>query len=201
MLDFKKNENAGHPSKKKKRYIFNKSKKMKFLLMKIIRRKIFNLIIISLLTVSHSIAQTKISSAPGIDSVFLRFSEAYRTQNALALRQLYAPAGAIIRHEAGNPPMVIQGHENITQYFSTAFETLRAQRTSITIVFKTLSLIADDTRATVIGYYKITRDEQQSQRDSYGKFAVLLQKSGGQWYFITDTESRATEDEWKKSSK
>jgi hypothetical protein len=160
------------------------------------------LIIISLFTMSQSLAQIKISSAlitnPGIDSVFLRFSEAYRTLDELALRKLYIQDGVIIRHEAEDLPMVIQGRENITQYFSRTFETLRAQRISLTIEFKTLSLFVNDTKATGIGYYKVTRQEQQGQRYSYGKFAVLLQKLGGQWHFITDTESKATEDDWKK---
>ncbi len=166
------------------------------------QKKNLKLIIILLFTISQALAQTKMSTAtdtsPGIDSVFLQFSEAYRTLDSLALGQLYIPNGAIIRHEAGDPPMVIQGRENITQYFSRTFETLRTQRISLTIEFKTLSLIVDGTKANAIGYYKVTRQEQQGQRHSYGKFAILLQKSGGQWYFITDTESRATEDEWKK---
>jgi ketosteroid isomerase-like protein len=167
------------------------------------RNKILKLILISLFALSQSLAQTKmrhaLDTSLGIDSVFVRFSEAYRNLDALALKQLYIPEGAIIRHEAGNPPVVIQGQENIKQYFSRTFGALRAQRTALTIEFKTLTVIVDSTKATGIGYYKVSLHEQQGLRYSYGKFAVLLHKSGGQWYFITDTESRATEDEWKKN--
>ena len=130
---------------------------------------------------------------PALDSVYYKFSEAYRLLDANMVQDLYQDDAYYIY-----PQIPLQkGHEHFMNGFIDMFRIAIVDTISLSIRFRIIDrkLIGD--HAYDVGYYKLVRS---NGRQSVGKFVTILrQQSNGQWKFVLDSYSSAPLDAFDKN--
>jgi ketosteroid isomerase-like protein len=167
----------------------------------IIQKSAYWLMWLLLFPVGLAFGQATSPEASKIDRLYQRFSESYPKLDSRSLGNCYADNALLINHYQNNLPQILAGKPAILADFLAYFDQLKKEKQKPTIEFVISRRTIAKDRAYDLGYYKFTlSDSTGAGQSSYGKLAIVLAKGkGGEWRFLTDTNSTATEAEYEKA--
>lgn len=120
----------------------------------------------------------------GIDAVYARFSEAYRTLDPDKVGDLYAPDASYL------PPdqQILLGREQIRPTFASFFDWARKQGVIMTIYFRVVQRKVDKNLGYDVGIYTLRQYKDGKEISSgQGKFVVVaIKDKSGKWLFQVD---------------
>jgi uncharacterized protein (TIGR02246 family) len=135
--------------------------------------------IVNVLTLEQGVVSHK-----GLDDIYLRFAEGYKTLDPAAVANLYTENAAYL------PPGgdVMKGRQNIAKSFVGFFDSVEQRKGRLQISFRIVQRQVDTKLAYDVGIYTLTsfNDKGESTAGS-GKFVVVAKRGeDGIWRFQVD---------------
>jgi uncharacterized protein (TIGR02246 family) len=125
----------------------------------------------------------------GADSVYARFSRAYRERDPETVRDLYTPEALYLQGEGP----IQRGQAMISQGFTNMFSQARSQEMLLDIQFRFERREARPDVVIDVGYYLLSQTNSDGHREEYaGKFVTVLQPQADEkWRFVLDSYTPA----------
>lgn len=125
-----------------------------------------------------------VSAHEGVDGIYRRFSDAYRTLNIDLIADQYTQSAAYLVPDDD----VSIGRENIRPGFKRFFDSVRANGQSMTISFDIVQRSVDKNMGYDVGIYTLrTVKDGKEIGKGQGKFVVVAVKDAdGKWRFQVD---------------
>jgi ketosteroid isomerase-like protein len=125
-----------------------------------------------------------VSAHEGVDSIYRRFSEAYRTLNIDLIADQYTPSAAYLAPDDN----ISIGRDNIRPGFKRFFDAVKGNGQSMTISFEIVQRAVDKNIGYDVGIYTLrTLREGKELSKGQGKFVVVAVKDpDGKWRFQVD---------------
>lgn len=141
----------------------------------------------SSLTLEQGVAPHK-----GLDEVYRRFTEGYKTLDAASVVNLYSETAAYL---APGSPIKI-GRQEVSEIFTGFFDSVRRQNGRLEISFRIVQRQVDKNLAYDVGIYTLTSfNEKGEPNKSNGKFVVVARREKGNvWRFQVDGYSALTNE-------
>ena len=144
---------------------------------------IFSLSISLLAQTSNLILENGVSAHKEIDTVYAKFSEAYRTLNAELVTNLYSADAKYL------PPDddILSGRDAIRPTFQSFFDYVKTRGENMTISFHIFQRKVSKDLGYDVGIYTIqTFKDGKKLGEGKGKFIVVAVKNGKGWKFQVD---------------
>jgi ketosteroid isomerase-like protein len=155
-----------------------------------LNRCIYTLLLSVLLAGAAGAQSAELSLRPGVaahagvDDVYRRFSEAYRTLNVDLVADQYTQTAAYLVPDDD----VITGRENIRPGFKRFFDSVKTNGQSMSISFDIIQRKVDNTMGYDVGIFTLrTFKDGKEIGSGRGKFFVVAVKDrDGKWRFQVD---------------
>ena len=127
---------------------------------------------------------TGVTKHSGVDEVYRRFSEAYRTLNLDLIADQYTQTAAYL--VPGDD--LLMGRESIRPGFKRFFDSVRNNGQSMTISFEIAQRKVERTMGYDVGIFTLRSSKDGKEISSMkGKFVVVaVKESDGKWRFQVD---------------
>ncbi len=133
---------------------------------------------------SELMLENDVKSHKGIDSIYKKFSESYRTLNPEIVANLYTEDAAYL------PPNndILNGRKSILENFSSFFTSIKNSGQNMTISFRIFQRKVTKKMAYDVGIYTINfYKESKVVNFSKGKFVVVaVKEKDKKWRFQVD---------------
>ena len=128
--------------------------------------------------------RTGVSPHAGVDNVYRRFSESYRTLNVDQIADQYTQTAAYLAPDAE----VLTGRDNIRPGFKRFFDSVKNNGRTMAISFEIVQRIVDKTMGYDVGIFTLrTFKDGKEINSGQGKFVVVTVKDAdGKWLFQVD---------------
>jgi len=120
----------------------------------------------------------------GIDGIYRRFSESYRTLDTEKIVNLYTENAAYLQPNDD----LLQGRDKVREVFAPFFEKMKKDELTMTISFQIFQRAADKNLAYDVGIYTLRSFKDGKEMSAgRGKFVVVaVREKDGAWRFQVD---------------
>jgi uncharacterized protein (TIGR02246 family) len=134
---------------------------------------------VNVLALDQAVAKHK-----GLDDIYSRFADGYKTLDSALVANLYTESAAYL--PPGGDVMI--GRQNITKTFADFFDSVKQRKGRLQISFRIVQRQVDKDLAYDVGIYTLTSFNEKGEASSgRGKFVVVAKRDEDRiWRFQVD---------------
>lgn len=135
-------------------------------------------------TINALTLEQGVVSHKGLDDIYIRFAEGYKTLDPAAVANLYTENATYLPPEGD----VMKGRQNIAKSFVGFFDSVKQRKGRLQISFRIVQRQVDTNLAYDVGIFTLTSfNEKGESSTGSGKFVVVAKRGeDGIWRFQVD---------------